>query len=129
GNALRALPEQQVDHHGEDHGEDDARREWDVHGHVAALEGDVTGQVDAPEQHQATPDDGQEDAKHQEHPAGVLHGLTLRGSEQSRLALRRLLAEVLVGQVRGYTAACGPSHEADLNQVRLVNLLDRLGLL
>src|SRR6266581_4894844 len=126
---LLALPEQQTEDHGQDHRENDARRDRDVDGHVAALEGDVAGEVEAPEEHQAAPDDGQQDAENQEHPADVLHGLKLRGSEQARLPLRRLLAEVLIGQVGCHPSARGPSHEADLDQVRLVHVLDRLGLL
>src|SRR5713101_3252135 len=50
-NALLALPEQQVEDHGQDDREDDARCDRDVEGHISALQGDVAGQVESPEQH------------------------------------------------------------------------------
>src|SRR2546428_13840936 len=53
----------------------------------------------------------------------------LRRLEQARLALRRLHVEVLVGEVGRHPAAGGPRHEPDLDQVRLMHVLDRLGLL
>src|SRR6266446_10310206 len=47
-SSLRALPEQQVEDHGQDDRKNNARRDRDVDGHISALQGDVAGQVESP---------------------------------------------------------------------------------
>jgi hypothetical protein len=68
-----ALPEQEIQDHGQHDRQDDAGGDRNVDGHASTSKREIPRQIEPTEQHQAPADHGQEHAKDKKQPPDVLH--------------------------------------------------------